>query len=203
MPRTRSVKSSSRNLRIMGSQKPLRLKGLSFGPLKVIQLWGSQSGNLAWVYHCRNCGHVGKRLGVTLRRTEQKCPKCKYYKQRPDRGAWPFPRPNMEAVDALMAEVPAKTRIKPPGLSRRLSNCTTAELNDLLDRVEAELEKRIKCELSSPSGACNIEMAGAPPTQADVPVRQPGAIEPVADTTSPCERDLGAESPTAQSALRS
>jgi len=188
----------------VASSKPLKLKGVCFGPLKVIQPWGSQSGNLAWVYHCRNCGHVGKRLGVALRSAGQRCPKCKYFKARPERGRWSYPRPDMEAVDALMADAPPwKARLNPPSLSRRLSNCTTKELNDLLDRIEAELESRIECRKPIPSGACNTGTAGAPPTPGAAPAPRPGAIAPAAGTTSPCAQDQRSESQTAQNAWRS
>lgn len=132
----------------------LKLRGAVFGPLKVIQPWGSQSGNIAWVYHCRACGHVGKRLGVTLRRKEQACPRCKFDRRRyKDGRGWPFPRPDMDAVEKLMESAPplGAPRSNPPSLSKRLENCTTKELTDLIDRIEAELRKRPTSDFSSPA----------------------------------------------------
>ena len=124
--------------------EPHSFIGRCFGPLQVAKRWGSQSGNIAWVYFCRLCGHVGKRLGTALKRGANSCPSCRYKADAPPGKGWPFKRADAKRLAAMMeAAPPRKTgRKHPPGFTKRLKDCTTAELAVLLQTVDDELNRR-------------------------------------------------------------
>ena len=113
--------------------KSLKLKGRTFGPLKVICRWGSQSGNMSWVYWCRWCGHVGKRLGGSLSRTP-KCPRCK---TEVSECRWKFLEPRPSSITRVMADSPLTAKTVRP-----LTSYSDWELCDLIDRVNTELGLR-------------------------------------------------------------
>ena len=123
--------------------EPNNLIGKLFGPLNVVKRWGSQSGNIAWVYFCRLCGHVGKRLGTALKRGASSCPSCRYNSDTPPGKGWPFKRADAKRLAAIMEAAPVKKGRKyPPGFTKRLKDCTTAELSVLLQTVDDELNRR-------------------------------------------------------------
>lgn len=134
-----------------GYKPPHVLRGKVFGALKVICRWGPQSGNVAWVYWCRACGHVSKRLGITLVRagSRTRCPSCKETGRRQN---YPHGEPDPGLVGEIMedasdpprarAKAKAPPRRRPVGVTRRLARCTVTELSKLGERIRLELESR-------------------------------------------------------------
>ena len=125
------------------NEGPHRLLGRRFGALKIIARWGSQSGNIAWAYYCLACGHVSKRLGAHLVSGRTTCPNCRAMKAPPG----PAIRPDPEKVKVVLADAPPARQLGycRPALStnRRLTKCTTAELEALGARIAAELARRV------------------------------------------------------------
>lgn len=89
----------------------LKIKGRCFGPLQVISKWGSRNGNISWVYWCRSCGHIGKKLGTHLVNGRGvRCPVCRE-RFKPRRIT--FQAPTEQELAAFFAK-----RVQPgPGLS--------------------------------------------------------------------------------------
>ncbi len=128
----------------------INMTGKTFGPMKIICLWGVQSGNLAWIYWCRNCGSVSKRLGTTFRNGQQgtKCPACL---RSNSRGSWACPKPETVMVEILMQSKPPEQHHPrcgvlqtkhPAWFTKRLERCSTEELHYLNNAVVAEIAKR-------------------------------------------------------------
>ena len=126
-----------------GGKPRHRFKGREFGALKVICLWGSQSGNLAWAYWCQACGHVGMRQAGKLNRGEFMCPRCGAVR-KPAR--LHLRKPLDEALLAVLMStappLPPERRRKPLTISRSLETATAKELGWLKARVEEEIERR-------------------------------------------------------------
>lgn len=131
------------------------LAGMDFGPLRIVTLWGYQSSNAAWVYYCRACGHIGKRLGTHMvRRVRTTCPKCNAA-DRSGRSACPRPSagviaawltihgPNSEAELARQA-VPGSRRVTraPSAQTTTLEGWDTESLIQLQGRIESILRRK-------------------------------------------------------------
>jgi len=133
------------------SNQRQNLRRKRFGALEVLCFWGNQSGNRAWVYYCRICGHMGHRLGTHLvNGVRTSCPKCHAPALKGKRAK--VKRPLLRDVALFFEQNPP-----PPPSSLGLTNeertakaflrClpgTPAKvLMDVQDALAAELEKRL------------------------------------------------------------
>lgn len=132
-----------------------KLAGKKFGPLEVVCAWGFQSTNLAWVYYCRACGHIGKRQGTQLVRDGRTtcCPACRA-------GRRPYGRlaakpPTKEELGNFFAHDPPSRQPPQTGgtaaaaNNRDITNWPTSRLRTLADRIQSELTRRGDEEVSA------------------------------------------------------
>lgn len=124
--------------------KRLMLKGRHFGPLCVLEFWGYQSSNGAWIYYCRSCGHIGKRLAThLLNHVRTNCPACK--RDGGLRVARVKKPTKTELAAWLSLHGPNESQMPKRKLKRvttRLENWDTESLIALAERVEKILNGR-------------------------------------------------------------
>lgn len=125
-----------------------KLENKVFGCLKILEQWGSQSGNIAWIYYCLHCGHMGKRLGTRFVNQEEmqagKCPKCfKAYKPGKVKVS---PSPTQGEIDAfkILNKAPSTNKIfLAEDLKPTLNRMNHNQLEILETMVSNEINNRV------------------------------------------------------------
>jgi hypothetical protein len=117
--------------------------------LKVVKRWGVISGNVAWVFFCRRCGHHGRRAGTRLVKGDTRCPACRFQFNDSHELDWLFKGPDPERVESVMKEspkpnltVPGEGKVRRVRAGRALEKWSYDDLIRTRDMILKEIERR-------------------------------------------------------------
>lgn len=121
------------------------LTGEEFGPLKVVERWGRQSSNVVWICFCQCCGEVQKRNSTHLKNGHRRnCRDC--HAEAVTGLTRKVKEPDQTALDIVRSGAPDYLRANRAivqSLHARIGSMTIEQLEDIEDRVNRELTRRL------------------------------------------------------------